>query len=369
MSGHESERLGAYLDGELGPDERSEVETHLAACPECSALLADLTAVDTLAASLPAEAPEGYFDTFPARVLARVGQASRAPARVRGLPAWTWAAAAALLLAVVAPLTLHRLAPGAAPTATPVPWEPPPAAQGAEQKRAREATSAPDAKPVPATRPQPAFAPPPAAAPPAAPGATAVAESRLDADKASRNEAVSEGVRVRPPPRRAPAEEDALSRSKRKDAASDSRALEEPTRVTTEAVAASESAGSPARRAPAVASAPMTSSARQDEAAGGAVSAVEPESGFGRLEAARPRTAAQWRRLRDAWAGFAAAHPDDPRADEAQVRAIEAGREAWLAARTPDDEAAFHRDAQAYLNREDAVQRERVERLLVPPRP
>ena len=112
----------------------------------------------------------------------------------------------------------------------------------------------------------------------------------------------------------------------------------------------------------------MASSARQDETAAGAVSVPEPERAFARLEASRPRTAAEWRRLRDAWSAFAAAHPDDPRADEARVRAIEAGREAWLAGGADDDEAAFRRDARAYLGREDARQKERVERLLrVPP--
>ena len=107
--------------------------------------------------------------------------------------------------------------------------------------------------------------------------------------------------------------------------------------MTSEAFAAPERerAGAPA------AAAPMASSVRQDERIAGDVSVPESERAFGRLEASRPRTAAQWRRLRDAWSAFAAAHPDDPRADEARVRAIEAGREAWLAGGADDDEAAF----------------------------
>ena len=360
MSGHEGERLCAYLDGELPPGERAEVEAHLAACPACATLLADMTAVDAAAASLPAEAPEGYFDAFPSRVMARLGAASMAPARTRRLPAWTWAAAAALLLAVVAPLTLREPAPGPGLATPPGPSAPRPARADADQKRERDALSATGTLPVPAARPRPAFASPPAAALPAAPVRPAVAQSRLSAGKSAENEAASEDARVPLPPPAAPAES-ATSRTKLADAPAQVGVREEPALLTTEAFAAPER-----ERAEA---APVTSSVRQDERIAGAVSVPEPERAFARLEASRPRTAAQWQRLRDAWSAFAAAHPDDPRADEARVRAIEAGREAWLAGGADDDEAAFLRDARAYLAREDALQKERVQRLLLlPPR-
>jgi len=43
--------LSPYLDGELSPNGRAEVEAHLAACPECSALLVRLrSAVEAFAA-------------------------------------------------------------------------------------------------------------------------------------------------------------------------------------------------------------------------------------------------------------------------------------------------------------------------------
>ena len=77
MSGHERERLSAYLDGELAAAELAEVSAHLAACPECAAFLADLAAVDAEAAGLPADAPDGYFERFPSRVW----PASRPPRR------------------------------------------------------------------------------------------------------------------------------------------------------------------------------------------------------------------------------------------------------------------------------------------------
>ena len=47
---------------------------------------------------------------------------------------------------------------------------------------------------------------------------------------------------------------------------------------------------------------------------------------------------------------------------------IEAGYEAWRTAGDSDDEAAFRRDARAYLERADAPQAERVRRLLPPGR-
>jgi hypothetical protein len=367
VSGHERERLGAYLDGEVPPGERAEVEAHLAACPECTAWLSDTTAVDAAAASLPAEAPEGYFDAFPSRVVARLGAAAQAPARRRRLPAWTWAAAATLLLAVVAPLTLRQTAPGPAPATPPGLSAPRPARADADQKAERDALSAKGTPPAPAAGLRPAFASPPAAALPAAPDRPAAAENRLAAGKSVENEVASEDGRGPRPPAAAPTES-ATSRPKWADAPAQSAVRDEPALVTTEAFAAPEGARATEDRAPAPASAPVSSSAHRDERTAAAQSVPEPGRVFERLEASRPRTAAEWRRLRDAWNAFAAAHSDDPRADEARVRAIEAGREAWLAGDDEDDEAAFHRDARAYLEREDALQKERVERLLQPPR-
>lgn len=36
MNGHPREQLGAYLDGELAPEERTGIELHLRDCTECS---------------------------------------------------------------------------------------------------------------------------------------------------------------------------------------------------------------------------------------------------------------------------------------------------------------------------------------------
>jgi hypothetical protein len=96
--------------------------------------------------------------------------------------------------------------------------------------------------------------------------------------------------------------------------------------------------------------------------------AADSEVAFRRLDAVRPRSADGWRRLRDDWAAFVTAHPETRLTDEARVRAIEAGYEAWLTGSDPDDEAAFRRDARAYLERADARQAQRVRRLLPPVR-
>ena len=57
MSDQWTDRLSAYLDGELKPDERSELEQHLAACEECSATMEQLKRVTGWAKSYPGREP------------------------------------------------------------------------------------------------------------------------------------------------------------------------------------------------------------------------------------------------------------------------------------------------------------------------
>jgi len=321
MSGHERERLSAYLDRELPPGEQAAVETHLAACPECAAFLAELAAVDEAAASLPAEAPEGYFEAFPARMRSRL---ETRKALARRVPTWTWAAAAALLLAVVTPLTLRQLRPssGAAPSVAPAATQPAPAkapSMAAEESRRPEPT--PTVPPARTTSPE-KRGPVPAAAPvavPAAPEAPVAAPLPREA----------EGIFAQEPAA-PPAVGD----------------------VAREAEANREK-GVRDRLHPAAARAAVE-----------APDVQEQEDAFRRLESVRPRSAAEWRRLRDEWNAVAAVETDALRADEARVRAIVAAREAWRAGGDETDEGAFRRDAAAYLQRGDALQKPRVERLL-----
>jgi hypothetical protein len=57
MSDQWTERLSEYLDGELAPSARVELEQHLAQCAECEATLADLRRVVGRAASLTDREP------------------------------------------------------------------------------------------------------------------------------------------------------------------------------------------------------------------------------------------------------------------------------------------------------------------------
>jgi negative regulator of sigma E activity len=340
MSGHERERLSAYLDGELPAAERAEVAAHLAACPECAELLAAFAAVDEEAGSLPAEAPDGYFDGFAARVTARLAAERPAAARARRLPAWTWAAAAALLLAVVTPLTLRRT-PAVAPAASPATPEAPAATPLPTVPEKQGRTPAPEPPPAAPVR----KAAPPAALPaPVAP--TAPAEARAKAE--SREEAAADLAKAPTPAAPVPAE---AARAQVADAPA----------------ARAEPALSAANRARAEADFGLeggVASGVEGGVPGGVVGGVVGGTG-----GAPARTPEEWRRRRDEWSTLAASAPAGPRADEARVRAIEAGWEAWRLSGSDDDEAAFRRDARAYLEREDALQKPRVERLLARPRP
>jgi hypothetical protein len=361
VSGHERERLSAYLDGELPPPERAEVAAHLAACPGCAAVLADLAAVDAEAARLPAEAPEGYFERLPSRVVARLESAAKAPGRPWRPPAWAWAAAAALVVALVTPLTLRR---DGAPfsTAPPRTVARPPAAPTAvaegDAGPVREAAPTPLAA-RPALAPREAMPPPSASPPEAAPGAAPFAAA-APPPSVPEGRAVEEARRQR----------DALG-AREKGEALAAAALDEED-LLADAAVEPEPGPPPLVRSPAApAAASLESAGRRAEAGGVAAKAAagdEAERAFRSLDGARPDSVEEWRRQRDAWRAFAAAHPGGRRADEARVRAIEAAREAWLGSGEESDARAFRQDAADYLASPDARQKPRVELLLAAPR-
>jgi len=88
------------------------------------------------------------------------------------------------------------------------------------------------------------------------------------------------------------------------------------------------------------------------------------EETYRQLLGTTPANAAGWRELRDAWHAFAAAHPRSPDADEARVRAIEAGVAAWRAGKQATDLERAEEDLAAYLGRDDARQKDRARRAL-----
>lgn len=58
MSEHPTERLSAYIDGELTADQRTSVEQHLETCADCQGVLADLRGIVVRARSLEDRPPE-----------------------------------------------------------------------------------------------------------------------------------------------------------------------------------------------------------------------------------------------------------------------------------------------------------------------
>jgi putative zinc finger protein len=374
VSTHERERLSAYLDDELDPAERAGVEAHLTACPECTAFLAELAAVDEAAAALPAEAPPGYFETFPARVRSRLQprrarpRPREAPLSVRRFPAWTWAAAAALLLAVITPLTVRRALP--------------PAPARALEPRPSGSEGMPAVIPEPprkdlgaqAGAAEPKATPGPSAALPARPSGPA-ADRRADrlrplpplataaAPRQKRDEA-AEG-RFAPQPGAQPPDELGPSRQQAPAETGSERAVGGGAVVSRDAANGETVENAPGRSGiSAEKTSPMMSAASAGHDATPA-SLKAQEDALRRLEAVRPRTAAGWRSVREQWNALAAAEADPLRADEARVRAVIAAREAWRSSGDDSDGTVFRIVAESYLQRDDALQKPRVERLLV----
>jgi len=360
MSGHEHERLSAYLDDALPPGERAQVAAHLDACAECAARLAELAAVDGAVASLPYETPQGYFEAFPARVRARLEP--RAPAR--RLPVWTWAAAAALLLAVVTPLTLLRRSDDG--SSNPARETPAAAATELAKSQGPPEAQAPEQVPIEpkaetqAQRPVTALASP---VPKKRASAFASAPTEADAREAGEPAAPAMAQLAAPAPAAREEEVAALP-----DAAAMSEAVASETRNQAKASGDRMAPERPRDAAtPAATDEARLARGRFAGPAAGAVASpklVTAEAEWRRLDAARPRTPAEWRRLREEWRRFVARDPGGPQADEGRVRTIEAGRETWRASSDPADEALFRKDAADYLDRDDDAQKERVRALL-----
>jgi len=114
-----TDRLSEYLDGELGIAERAALEAHLAGCPACEAILAELRRVVARAQALDDQPPA--TDLWPA-IAQQIGVVSLAARRPRRRLSFTvpQLAAATVLLVLLgsggAYLALHR---GTAPVAPP----------------------------------------------------------------------------------------------------------------------------------------------------------------------------------------------------------------------------------------------------------
>lgn len=82
MTDQWNDRLSEYIDDELSPDERAQIDAHLASCRECADTLADLRDVVSRAGALPARPPSA--DLWPGiePQLARAGAVVPFQARV-----------------------------------------------------------------------------------------------------------------------------------------------------------------------------------------------------------------------------------------------------------------------------------------------
>jgi len=375
MSAHVRDRLSAYLDQELVPAERTAVETHLHGCDACRQHLETLAAVDAAARAFPAEAPAGYFDAFPGRVRARLEEPAprvrRVPLR---LPAWTWAAAAVLVLGVVTPLSMVSLwSSREEPIPAPRPAELPPPAEAARpeaaggEKEEMKASTAGELKlrraapgsgtgttPVPAGGSIPATGPARGAFAPAPPAAPA------------ENSSVAPALAAAPPP--APQQQtqaQSAGHPSTGTVTSASRADEPAAAEAESQTLRSEQQAPPAGRA-------LAKSAREGDGAGlreEVVLSDEARADFSEAEyehllVAPAQTAAALRARREAWRAYALRFPQSRHADEARVRVVETGAAAWRLGHDPNDRARVREDAAAYIVRKDTAQAPRVRAIL-----
>jgi len=116
---HPRYEISGYVDGDLDPARRAEVEAHLAGCAACAALAADLRGLAAAAAVLEDRAPAAdLWPSIRARIEgaggARVIPLTRAPRRFSFT--WTQLAAASVALVVLAGGSMWLALAGRGPT-------------------------------------------------------------------------------------------------------------------------------------------------------------------------------------------------------------------------------------------------------------
>jgi hypothetical protein len=363
VSGHVVERLSPFLDGEVQETERREIQSHLEGCADCAAYLADLAAVDAVARGLDVVAPAGYFEALPGRVRQRLR--GRQPRR---LPVWGWAAAAALLIAVLLPkLSYVPSPPQPAPTLR-APAAPAPTSGGAARELAPQPVTGPMATPPPsrvleearpATKRAPRAEEPPAfsgGVKSSAPSAPARRDEPRPGGTLARDAEKTEAVRapmqdrgyVTPPataavpPATTPPEPEA-----RVAAESEEQKLQKPSPSEESAPRAATGAVSRERRKQAFEEKGLAD-ANDEDAAGSSA----------------PRSVPEARALRERARERARRHPGGAEGDAARLQIVEAGARAYELEGDPRDLEILRQDAEAYLQRRDARHPDRVRDLL-----
>ena len=122
------ERLTAYLEGDLAPEDRTAADAHLASCAACRAVLAELRTIAAQAAALPPLNPSrDLWAGIESRIGTRVTPLGAPLARRATRRPWPLAIAAAALIALTAGTTyLLTTRQGATPIGTVAVVTPPP---------------------------------------------------------------------------------------------------------------------------------------------------------------------------------------------------------------------------------------------------
>ena len=341
---HVTERLSAYMDGELDASDRETVAAHLRGCAACAHHLEELRAVDTAARELSLAVPDGYFEAFRGSLRERLQRTRPTPRR--RAPVWSLAAAAAVVLALLTPRLLVRDPRARVAPAAPAPTLPGRGAEPAVTAPPAQTRSTGADTEVPAPRAETAEAPPAGRsgqrrlAEPSRPrAATPPAATPEPAKEQAANAAGAPGGYAVAPP----AEMDEVQGAPPRTAAQ-ARKVEGP---------------------PSAAAREEEAKTRRDKTALGplqdrAAQAPAGEDRFQLLAHQTVSSTADARALRDAWRALARDLGTGPRADEARVRAVEVGFEAWRRSGDEADRAEAERDARAYLERPDALQAIRV---------
>jgi len=145
--------LSYYRDGTLSPEERFEVDTHLAICAECTQSLRGLMRLAQVVRSLPmVSAPSTLRQNVYASLSTRERERPR-PTLIRGIGRALAPAAVAAAVAVSAIVTFR-------PGAVDQPAAPAPVAAAAGQAAGQAVAAAPVAPQAPANAPQAASRPP-----------------------------------------------------------------------------------------------------------------------------------------------------------------------------------------------------------------
>ena len=386
MSEHVLDRLSGYLDDELSEAEQARLRAHIAGCPGCARRLEELAAVDGALRHLPEEAPTGYFEALPARIRSRLAAADSSPRTAWQLPAWALAVAAAIVVGLLAPLTLRNSSQPAVEYSAPVSVGEP----------AHEV-------PAPQAKAFPAPTPPRETLPAAPPAAQAFLESASRRGRDTRAERPAADGRLRP----STSEEDQRANAFVPQLApsSGSPRAYSPS-ASGQAAPASATSGFAAQPEPAAPKLVAQAESRAPEqpeqekaVAGAAPAAVAPGmpdreakrhldgfetaqdeptrvgkmgelgstaglakgtqdaravSAFQILLARSPRDAREARALREEWRRLAGELARAAEADEARVRVLEMGAAAWRFERLRADRVLLEKDIAAYLAREDA---------------